>query len=71
MEVGQIWKEKSKNGTKCYITHIKVKPNGTEEYVYALYPDGTMFKWTAGGFKHNNDFTGDRVPFEDVAAILF
>lgn len=70
MEVGQIWKEKSINGTKCYITFIKFKDDKPSK-VYALYPDGSMFEWTAEGFKHNNEFTGDHVPFEDVVAILF
>lgn len=67
---GQIWKEKGTNGTKCYVTYVEEK-DGKPDKVDALYSDGRLWMWTAGGFKHNHEYTGDHVPFEDVAAILF
>ena len=66
-EVGQIWKEKGTKAIKCYVTWI----NEDKDRIVALYPDGYTFTWTIEGFIHNHDFTGDHVPFEDVAAILF
>lgn len=67
---GQIWMEKGTNGTKCYVTFVKYADNKPFK-VSALYPDGSTYEWTAGGFEHNHEFTGDHVPFEDVAAVLF
>lgn len=67
---GQIWKEKGAKGTKCYVTYVKYKDDKPEQ-VYVLYPDGYVYSWTVEGFKHNHDYTGDHVPFEDVAAVLF
>jgi len=75
-EQGQIWKEKGTKGSKCYVTYVLDKNETSKKKlafgkVYALYPDGYVHCWSIDGFKHNHEFTGDHVPFEDVAAILF
>lgn len=68
---GQIWKEKGADGIKCYITRVLGKPVFISELVYALYSNGTANVWPIGSFKTYHEYTGDHVPFEDVAAILF
>ena len=68
---GQIWKEKGTKGVKCYITFVKYDHDNEPLKVIALYPDGYLHEWTTVCFKLNHDFTGDHVPFEDVAAVLF
>lgn len=73
-EVGQIWRELQDENTKCYIIFINYKDEATKQHiacVHALYENGYVHKWTLNGFTRNNEFTGDKVPLEDIMAVIF
>lgn len=67
-EVGEIWRHKY-SGNRLYITEVN------EDILCMLCETGEVIRcWIptfVGGDHELIEPTGDRVPFEDIAAILF